>query len=106
MRAPLTSQRPSSALHAPSEIEQYSKWFEMNNMDFALVRRGEVWRCVAWERSDVIGDESYGDFPSVMASTQVTGFARDLTTAMSRCYEAIRKTQRSVEATSYGSAVL
>lgn len=103
MKAPLTSPRPTTDRSAPSEIEQYSKWFDLNEMDFALVCRSQVWRCVAWERSDIIGDESYSDFPLVAPSSYsyYTGYSRDLTTSMARCYEAVRSTQRTSEALHY-----
>lgn len=103
MKAPLTSPRPTTDRSAPSEIEQYSKWFDLNEMDFALLRRGEVWRCMAWKRGDIIGDEAYRDFPFVTPSSSswFTGYARDLTTAMSRCYEGIRRMQRTDEALDY-----
>ena len=36
--------------HASHDIEQYTKWFVLMDMDFELLHIGNSWICNAWSR--------------------------------------------------------
>lgn len=39
-----------SPINASSGVEQYTKWFELMDMDFELLHIGNSWICNAWSR--------------------------------------------------------
>ena len=71
-----------------SDITQFTKWFHLNDMDFQLSNTNGQWKCMAWKRGcGALYDGSPSDYWS-------SGQCSSMVTAMLRCYEAIRHTQR------------
>ena len=64
--------------HASHDIEQYTKWFELMNMDFELLHIGHSWICNAWSREK----------NSVLVSG--SGTKKTVSEALHACYSDIR----------------
>lgn len=72
-----------------SDITQFTKWFHLNEMDFELRNVNGKWKCTAWVR----GGGALG--PGEPMNYWASGQCSSVETAMLRCYEAIRYTQRN-----------
>ena len=64
-------------INASSDIDQYTKWFELMNMDFELVHIGNSWICNAWSRER-----------NVLVSG--SGTKKTISEALHACYSDIR----------------
>jgi hypothetical protein len=69
-------------INASSDIDQYTKWFELMNMDFELVHIGHSWMCNAWSREK----------NSVLVSG--SGTKKTVSEALHACYSDIRSLAR------------
>ena len=67
-----------SPINACNDIDQYTKWFELMNMDFELLHIGQSWICNAWAREK----------DSVLVSG--SGTKKTVPEALHACYSDIR----------------
>ena len=70
------SHEPS--LNVSHDIDQYTKWFELMNMDFELLHIGHSWICNAWSREK----------NSVLVSG--SGTKKTVSEALHTCYSDVR----------------
>jgi hypothetical protein len=60
-----------------NDIDQYTKWFNLMEMDFELLHIGNSWICEAWSRN--------GEIPTSTSAPKKT-----VTEALHACYSDIR----------------
>lgn len=76
---PVTYGHPDKPVHNVStDIEQYTKWFDLMGIDFDLWRTDNSWICNAWSR---------GKNSTIVASS---GKRETLGEALHKCYSEIR----------------
>lgn len=80
-----TEREPNTVL---TDIGQFAKWFDLNEMDFIIQNIGGRWQCIAWKR------ERTGEV-TPPSEYLITGAVCDsLSVALLRCYEEVRNIQR------------
>ncbi len=64
---PITYGHPNEITpNISNDLEQYTKWFNLMNMDFELSHIGNSWICKAWSRNkDSLVQSSSGTKPTI-----------------------------------------